>query len=775
MVVFSGIVTTIGSTLTNFPDMILTGRIARDEEIEDILEYTTTDTLKNAIEDDDDSVYNRLGDPTGRTNFQSLTAMLELNDIANYNLDDILRTGFVDATIANLGTGSIMERIGTIGNVTNNRSVLEGMGLPDTDLTTLYELLVIGYTTAGANLGTGSIMERIGTIGNADYNRSVLEGMGLPDLVNTTLYELLVTGYVTEGLAVKGGALIEKHNYMIDLVEDNTDSVLNRIGAFDGDADPNGSIFLALGNPVTTSIWDAVQYINHVAFPTVPVAGSLGGFIASGGTAIGTLLADSRSIIDAIGHDGADILTRGLGNNIGNFEDQTNFKSLLAVLGGASFDTQNNSLYGYLVTGADTGAAPAIAENEDGSVLERLEFIQKHLIPDLSGLAFQGTVTAQEGGSETTEFYVAGLEGYGDDFFNDEYWIQIIKAGAVAPEGEWQNVSDYTSTTGKFVVGAAFGASVDIDDEIIVVHENIYSAGAVDDAALGKNVDDDGTQSAIALLRSLIDRIGNVGVSDIDALIDAVQADIGDPSARGFEPSLEQMLGVPDDANGSLYDRLGTFTSVNNLWAILGAGVGGFTPTDSLFASLGGYDADDSLKDHLDYVDVTAIPGAPLTKTMIYYLQAIGSNDADNDFDSPLVVANPIGSVLERLQHLQETLDDNITDGNHDIEFADGVGEVTITTFTPHRNGKAGIEFDLQELIDAGEGGTVTVRLKHMIDNTNRKTIDKEDFVVGVDEVHCSLEGWLDANNTDGAEITVQCSVAVTAARRIYYKIVEAA
>ena len=661
MVVFSGIYTTIDSTETHFPDMILTGRISRDEEIETILEYTTTDTLKNAIEDDTDSVYNRLGDPTGRTNFKSLYAMLELDDTANYNLDDILRTGYATAG-ANLGTGSIMERIGTIGNATHNRSVLEGMGLPDENLTTLYELLVVGYTTAGLNLGTGSIMERIGTIGNAAYNRSVLEGMGLPNLENTTLYELLrtgfvdatladkgsgsvmerigtntnadynrsvlegmglpnlddttlyellvvgyttagenlgtgsimerigtignaahnrsvlegmglpdenlttlyellVAGYATEGDADRAGAIIEKLNYIFDIVEDDTDSVLNRIGAFDGDADPHGSIFLALGNPITHSIWDAVQYIEAIACPAAPVAGSI-----------------------------LDVLVKDI------WERADTQKNLHALLGVPDDAVLNRSIHG--------------------------------------------------------------------------------------------NLGDFMGRT-------------------------------------------------VSLDRTLMD-----------------------------------VLGIPDDADGSLFDRFGDFTSTDNLKDILGDG---FTPTDNLFASLGGYDADDSLKDHLDYVDVTAIPGAPLTKTMIYYLQAIGSNDADNDFDSPLVVANPIGSVLERLQHLQEILDDNITNGNHDIEFGDGVGEITIATFTPHRVGDVEIQFDVQELIDAGEGGTVTVRLKHMIDNTTRRTIGVDTFVVGVDEEHPVLKRRLDSANTDGAEITIQCSVAVTATRTVPYKIMEAA
>ena len=696
MLVFSGIVTTIGSTLTNFPDMILTGRIARDEEIENILEYTTAATLKNAIEDDDDSVYKRIGDPTGRTNFKSLYAMLELDDTANYNLDDILRTG---------------------------------------------------YATAGANLGTGSIMERIGTIGNAAHNRSVLEGMGLPNTDLTTLYELIVHGYTTEGDAVKSGALIEKHNYLIDLVEDNVDSVLNRIGAFDGSetdaqsdifkaidppadghgimtvlgkddedptnaawdtdhwegtvlarlqkallvlvngtgseiganlsiidligafdggADPQGDIYQALGVPDTNSIWSAVQYINDAACPVTPVAGSILNVLVEDiyGRTLG-----SQNLNGLLGV--ADAAGRSITANIGDFQAQLQLQSLLDALGIP--DVAGKDLYTCIIT--DRLGAVGEAAAEAGTLLPRLKFYGEGII--------KGTGTA-------------------------------------------------------------------IPDD-----NSLYDAiGLV--LARGSNP-------------SLY---GMLGVPDTATY--SLWANIGDFMGRtvSLDRTLMDVIGIPDDALGSLYDRLGVFTSVNNLKAILGAG---FTPADNLFDSLGGYDADDSLKDHVDYIKTTAIPGAPLTKTINYYIQAIGSNDADNDFASPLVVSNPIGSVLERLQHLQQILDDNITDSTHSVEVAHGVAETSIATFTPHRNGKTGVEFDLSTLIAAGEGGTVTVRLKHMIDNVTVKTIDKQTFVIGVDEVHPTVEGWLDANNTNGAEITIQCSVAVTGPRSVAYKIVEAA
>ena len=75
---------------------------------------------------------------------------------------------------------------------------------------------------------------------------------------------------------------------------------------------------------------------------------------------------------------------------------------------------------------------------------------------------FRATVSAQ-GGTPTTDFKVAELIGFGDDYFNSEWWVQITKAGGVAPEGQWRMVKaigGYVSNTGLFTMDTAFGADI---------------------------------------------------------------------------------------------------------------------------------------------------------------------------------------------------------------------------------------------------------------------------------------------------------------------------
>lgn len=150
------------------------------------------------------------------------------------------------------------------------------------------------------------------------------------------------------------------------------------------------------------------------------------------------------------------------------------------------------------------------AASSTGSCLARLLYIEDNLIPDIYGMSWQGTVSAVTGGLETTQFSVSELVGYGDDFFNDSYWVQIISTtDDLAPRGEWRKVSDYDSAAGMFTVSAVYTANVTVNDEVIVVHENIRAVGAMDDAALGTTADDDGTNTVVTLDRGLIDRVGN--------------------------------------------------------------------------------------------------------------------------------------------------------------------------------------------------------------------------------------------------------------------------
>ena len=103
-------------------------------------------------------------------------------------------------------------------------------------------------------------------------------------------------------------------------------------------------------------------------------------------------------------------------------------------------------------------------------------------------------------------------------------------------------------------------------------------------------------------------------------------------------------------AGDDILTRLGAFTAIKNLYALLG----GFDQINTLWDSLGGYDKDDPLKEDVDFINRTAIPASLLAKTINAYVQAVGSNDANNEFASNLVLPNVDGSALERLEHLKD-------------------------------------------------------------------------------------------------------------------------
>jgi len=84
--------------------------------------------------------------------------------------------------------------------------------------------------------------------------------------------------------------------------------------------------------------------------------------------------------------------------------------------------------------------------------------------------------------ASTTELVVPTLVRYGDDFFNNKFYIQILKnANSVgnAPEIQVRKITDYVSTTGTFTVDA-FGANVEASDEIVVLHESLVALGRDD-------------------------------------------------------------------------------------------------------------------------------------------------------------------------------------------------------------------------------------------------------------------------------------------------------
>jgi len=222
-------------------------------------------------------------------------------------------------------------------------------------------------------------------------------------------------------------------------------------------------------------------------------------------------------------------------------------------------------------------ASTNVAANADGSMIERIEYIQGVVAALTSGqVILNGTVDTAA--PSTTNVKCAGLLGYGEDFFNDNWYMQVLRASGAAPEPEVRNITNYVTATGTFTVDA-FSVAVASGDFILLLHESQVVIGRND----ANNTFDSSTVVANAdgsILERLeyIQGLSDTEIADIktetDKIADiktetdkiaaeiiktaAIQTDIGDPSARTNFKSLEAMLGLVDDTNSSLDDILRT-------------------------------------------------------------------------------------------------------------------------------------------------------------------------------------------------------------------------
>jgi hypothetical protein len=131
---------------------------------------------------------------------------------------------------------------------------------------------------------------------------------------------------------------------------DNSKSLVDALGS-------NGTTVVAtagsVGGQVLLTKAEALK-IDSATLAVSPTAGSLARFVASGGTALGTPLADSKSLINAIGTDG--------------------------TTAAAATAASAVSLFGAIGTNEADATTPFssanVQANADGTVLEREEFIQ---------------------------------------------------------------------------------------------------------------------------------------------------------------------------------------------------------------------------------------------------------------------------------------------------------------------------------------------------------------------------------------------------------------
>jgi len=101
----------------------------------------------------------------------------------------------------------------------------------------------------------------------------------------------------------------------------------------------------------------------------------------------------------------------------------------------------------------------------------------------------------------TTSVFSSGMIGYGDDYFNNGFYMVVVYTDdGAAPVGEIRDITDYDSATGEFTC-SAFSANVETGDGLAVLHESeavalflylkadgtgVYPASVGNDSALAK-------------------------------------------------------------------------------------------------------------------------------------------------------------------------------------------------------------------------------------------------------------------------------------------------
>lgn len=508
-----------------------------------------------------------VGDPSARTNFQSLETMLGMPDAANSNLDDMIRTGFDSTAITVNPDGSVMERLETIQAQQGGTAGIATFpaGAQAADTVSMAE--VLRYAQESLRLGTGgtalannkSIYDALGSDGNAvtDVATSVLGAIGANNNNNAfdstnvvanadgSVLERLeqvqgVQNQYFQGWEMRHGLMYKGTNagtagpsattFDIPLLNTFGDDYFNNkfyavcvLNALAPGVAPereirqitdfvnSGGVFTVTAFSSNLSAGDEIVIVHESllatgydsadnSYATTNVAANEDGNALqrleqlqeaiNRGT--GTALAANKSVVDALGTDGLTVLD-----------------TAYSVLGAIGADNNNNAF-----------ASTSVVPNEDGSVLERAEQIKNH-----TGLVYQGTCDAGMIASQTS-IVSADLAGYGDDFFNTKYYLQVIKnAGtpSAAPELEVQQIDDYVSATGTFTT-AAFTANVEASDEILVLHESQVLIGrdSANNIASTSNVVGNKDGSIVERLEDISQELsGTVGIASFPAAAEA--------------------------------------------------------------------------------------------------------------------------------------------------------------------------------------------------------------------------------------------------------------
>lgn len=174
---------------------------------------------------------------------------------------------------------------------------------------------------------------------------------------------------------------------------------------------------------------------------------------------------------------------------------------------------------GSKVIGSDVSA---FADADVSSITTNISTLQTN-VDLLEGQTFAGRADSGMTPS-TTSIPVADISGFGDDFFNDKYYLMVVKnANSVgnAPEGEYRKITDYVSSSGTFTT-EAFSANVEQSDNLLVIHESLVSAYATSIAESTGEADIDESEADYTSYQALLTLTPAAGapLRDVKVVID---------------------------------------------------------------------------------------------------------------------------------------------------------------------------------------------------------------------------------------------------------------
>lgn len=657
----------------------------------------TSETFDNTT-DSLERISDNVGQPQSRTNFQSLETMLGVPDAANSNLDDIVRTGFDSSAITANVDGSVLERLEGLAQTQGLTDALilaehDEFDVADADANTeRWNVAYISGAEGGsADINTttaGKLMVKVDpdatptASGYAAYLAQPVTSKYLTAIVDVSATFGTSSGsWATTGIRVSP-TTYDTNNVVYLQRQRSTGGVQNRLaaGAIFGGVN-QGEVYFTTADLVVAfkverqdNVWRL--YYSLAQYPDYTWV-------------LLTQYEDATEGMDAQQSVYLDAYSPGTLDDETVQGDFDNFKLYLGVRG---IDQQVAGDYD----------SSAVAADEDGSVLERLEQIQE-------------AVNRGAGTSLAANKSLADALGSDGNAVTDSATSVLGAVGA--------NNANNAFDSGN-VVGNVDGSTLE-RVEAIQRALNIVATGA------GGGFEEDGTPN-------LVTALGTNGSTVTDSATSVLGAVGADNANNAFAST-----NVAANEDGSVLERLEQLQEAVNR----GSGT--------------------SLAANKSVVDALGTDGTTVTDSAVSVLGAIGANNGDNAFDSSSVAANVDGSVLERLEAVISRWLGADTAANHDVTVAQGTNETDIVEVAKSTRYKISFYLDVNALVAAAEGGTLTIRAYNKIDQATYREVGKASFIVGADTTHPSFEFNMVNHNV---KFSIQCSSAVTVTRTINYR-----